>query len=199
MISVQRGDEDASVFKKRLKRIANVASPRRRPLSCPLWSPSWKSSGSLWSPWWRKTSAQRSRTSDRTSPGTFTSTRTSAPPASYRTLTHPRSGFTWPSLVFAETLLRPAAEEDGGSGLHPPGSVAELHTGLEVWLPGQHERRGLHPGGRVCHRSRRAGSVRALSEVLHAVWFLTPVVVCRGFCWSIARRSLATRWSPRRF
>lgn len=44
----------------------------RRPLSCPLWSPSWKSSGSLWSPWSRRTSAQRSRTSDRTSLGTST-------------------------------------------------------------------------------------------------------------------------------
>lgn len=44
----------------------------RRPLSCPLWSPSWKSSGSLWLPWWKKTSAQRSRTSDRTLLGTST-------------------------------------------------------------------------------------------------------------------------------
>lgn len=37
--------------------------------------------------------------------------------------------------------------------------MAELYAGLEVWLPGQHERRGLHPGGSVCHRSRRPGSV----------------------------------------
>lgn len=70
---------------------------------------------------------------------------------------HP-SGFGWLSRPFVETLLRPAAEKDGGSGLFSSGSVAELHTGLEVRLPGQHERRGLPPGGGVCHRSRRAGS-----------------------------------------
>lgn len=62
------------------------------------------------------------------------------------------------SRLFVETLLRPAAEKDGGPGLLSPGSVAELHTGLEVRLPGQPERRGLHPGGGVCHRSRRPGS-----------------------------------------
>lgn len=61
--------------------------------------------------------------------------------------------------MIVETLLRPAAEEDGGSGVHSPRSVAELHAGLEVRLPGQHERRGLHPGGGVCHRTRRPGSV----------------------------------------
>lgn len=44
----------------------------RRPLSCPLWSLSWKSSGSLWLPWWRRMLAQRSRTSDHTSLGTST-------------------------------------------------------------------------------------------------------------------------------
>lgn len=41
----------------------------RRLQSCPLWNPSWTSSGSLCTPWWRKTSAQRCRTSDRTSRG----------------------------------------------------------------------------------------------------------------------------------
>lgn len=61
--------------------------------------------------------------------------------------------------MISETLLRPAAEEDGGTGVHSPWSVAELHAGLEVWLPGQHEWRGLHPGGSVCHRARRPGSV----------------------------------------
>lgn len=59
--------------------------------------------------------------------------------------------------MIAATLLRSAAEEDGGSGLHSPRRVAELHPGMEVWLPGQHARRGLHPGGSVCHRSRRPG------------------------------------------
>lgn len=71
----------------------------------------------------------------------------------------------WLSNVFncliVETLLWPAAEEDGGCGLHSPRSVAELYPGMEVWLPGQHERRGLHPGGSVCHRSRRTGSALA--------------------------------------
>lgn len=60
--------------------------------------------------------------------------------------------------MILETLLRTTAEEDGGSGVHSPRSVAEPHTGLEVWLPGQLERRRLHPGGSVCHWSRRPGS-----------------------------------------
>lgn len=86
MIFVQRGKAESDIpTTLKLKRCVFVISPAmtrvipsaltgRRLPSCPLWSPSWKSSGSLWSPWWRKTSAQRSRTSDRTSPGTFTLT-----------------------------------------------------------------------------------------------------------------------------
>lgn len=63
------------------------------------------------------------------------------------------------NCVIAETLLRPAAEEDGGSRVNPPRSVAELHAGLEVGLPGQHDGRGLRPGGSVCYRGRRPGIV----------------------------------------
>ena len=56
-----------------------------------------------------------------------------------------------------ETFLRAAAEDDGRSGFLPAGGLAELHAGPEIGIPGQHERRGLHPGGRVRHRARRPG------------------------------------------
>lgn len=63
------------------------------------------------------------------------------------------------NCAIAETLLRPTAEEDGGSWFHSPRCVAEFHAGLEVWLPGQHEWWRLHSGCCVCHRTRRPGSV----------------------------------------
>lgn len=84
------------------------------------------------------------------------------------------------NCLFIETLLWPAAEEDGGGGLHSPRSVAELYPGVEVWLPGQHERRGLHLGGSVCHRSRRTGS--ALGDHLDSMGDATCQCFKRLFC-----------------
>lgn len=61
--------------------------------------------------------------------------------------------------MIVEALLRPTAAKNGGLGVYSPRSVAELHEGLEVWLPGKHERRGLHLGGSVCHWIRNPGSL----------------------------------------
>lgn len=85
--------------------------------------------------------------------------------------------------MIAETLLRPAAEEDGGSGVHSPRSVAELHTGLEVRLPGQHEWRGLHPWGSVCHRTGRPGSVAniwTLGKLYKTCLYFNDVLCSQG-------------------
>lgn len=61
--------------------------------------------------------------------------------------------------MIVEALLRPSAAKNGGCGVYSPRSVAELHAGLEVWLPGKYEWRRLHPGGSVCHRIRSPGSL----------------------------------------
>lgn len=50
----------------------------RRPLSCPLWSPSCRTLKSLYLPWWRKTLARSSMASRSTSLGRSTSIRRSA-------------------------------------------------------------------------------------------------------------------------
>ena len=61
------------------------------------------------------------------------------------------------TLLPVETFLRAAAEEDGWYGFLPAGGVAELHASPERGSPGQHDRRGVHPGRRVRHWARRPG------------------------------------------
>lgn len=69
-------------------------------------------------------------------------------------------------MCIAETFLWPGAEKDGRPGVHSPGSVAELNASLEVWVPGQHEWRGLCPRRGVCHRTSRTGSFHRFGSVM---------------------------------
>lgn len=87
--------------------------------------------------------------------------------------------------MIAEAFLRSAAEEDGGLGVYSPWCVAEFRTSLEVWLSGQHERRGLHPWWSLCHGARRSGSeahtrakMRFGSVELHKTRVYSNCVLC---------------------
>lgn len=96
------------------KHVCDRLLSRRRPLSCPLSSPSWRSSGSLWSPWSRRTSAQRSRTSDCTSPGTSSSTSRWARPAAASL--HRLTGSADCSFCLQKHFYGPVRRRMGGLG-----------------------------------------------------------------------------------